>query len=218
MKAKLLLLEDDEILSETLIDMLETHRFSVTHVSTGKEAIDATFGEAFDLLILDVNVPGIDGFSLLESLRDAGVSKPAIFITARTDIASLAHGFDVGADDYLKKPFDFDELLIRIDALLKKAFHTRSDEITVGAFRYLMGRNELYEKNSYIPLPPAQLKLVKLFFQQRGHTVPKEVLLQTLAEGEEASEGALRVHIAKLRKIGLPILTVKGTGYRLETA
>jgi len=218
MKAKLLLLEDDDVLSETLVDMLESHGFSVTHVVTGEDAVDATFHERFDLLILDVNVPGLDGFTLLESLRDAGVTTPAIFITARTDIASLAQGFDVGADDYLKKPFDFDELLIRIDALLRKAFHTRADEITVGTFRFLAGRNELYKKETYIPLPPSETRLVKLFFQHRGHTVSKEMLLEALAEGEEASEGALRVHIAKLRKIGLPLLTVKGTGYRLETA
>jgi two-component system response regulator QseB len=216
MSAKILLLEDDDVLSETMVDILESRGFSMRHVATGEEALDATFQENFDLLILDVNVPGIDGFDLLKSLRGGGVTTPAIFITARTDIASLAHGFDVGADDYLKKPFDFDELLIRIDALLRKSFHTHADEITVGAFRYHIGRNELYKKAEYIPLPPAELKLARLFFQHRGETIEKTRLLEVLGDGAEASEGALRVHIAKLRKIGLAIMTLKGIGYRLE--
>ncbi|WP_353662851.1 response regulator transcription factor [Hydrogenimonas sp. SS33] len=217
MRAKLLLLEDDDVLSETLVDLLENHDFSVEHAISGEEAIEKSFEKHFDLMILDVNVPVMNGFELLKSLRDAGVTTPAIFITARTDIASLAHGFDVGADDYLKKPFDFDELLIRIDALLRKSFHSRADEIDVGAFRFYVGRSELYRETDYIPLPPSELKLARLFFQHRGHTVEKIRLLEALGDGTEASEGALRVHIAKLRKIGLPILTVKGVGYRLET-
>ncbi|BBG65741.1 two-component response regulator [Hydrogenimonas sp.] len=218
MTAEILLLEDDDVLSETLVDLLESRGFTIVHTVTGEEALNATFEKRFDLLILDVNVPGIDGFELLEGLRDAGITTPAIFITARTDISSLAQGFDAGADDYLKKPFDFDELLIRIDALLRKAFHTRSDEITVGEFRFNIGKNELYRQAEYIPLPPAELRLVRLLFQHRGETLEKNFLLETLGDGAEGSEGALRVHIARLRKLGLPVLTVKGIGYRLERA
>jgi len=217
MTATILLLEDDEVLGETMVDLLEGKSFRVVHVVTGEEALEATFDTPFDLLILDVNVPGLGGFELLKSLREAGVTTPAIFITARTDIASLARGFEVGADDYLKKPFDFDELLIRIEALLRKAFYSYADEIEVGDFRFHIGKNELYRRAEYIPLPPAELRLVRELFSQRGQTVVKESLLETLSDGGEASEGALRVHIARLRKIGLPILTVKGTGYRLET-
>ncbi|BAF69233.1 response regulator transcription factor [Nitratiruptor sp. SB155-2] len=218
MKTKILLLEDDNVLSETMVDILESRGFSIKHVISGEEALDATFQEEFDLLILDVNVPTINGFDLLKNLRDGGITTPAIFITARTDIDSLAQGFEVGADDYLKKPFDFDELLIRIEALLRKTFHTRADEIVIGDFRFYIGKDELYKNGDYIALPPAELKLTRLFFQQRGHTIEKSLLLETLNEGTFASENALRVHINRLRKIGLPILTVKGIGYRLETS
>jgi DNA-binding response OmpR family regulator len=217
MTATILLLEDDAVLGETMVDLLEGKSFDVVHVATGEEALEATFDTPFDLLILDVNLPGLGGFELLKSLREAGVTTPAIFITARTDIASLARGFEVGADDYLKKPFDFDELLIRIEALRRKIFHSYADEIAVGDFRFHIGKNELYRQAEYIPLPPAELRLVRELFSRRGQTVLKESLLETLSDGGEASEGALRVHIARLRKIGLPILTVKGTGYRLET-
>jgi DNA-binding response OmpR family regulator len=214
-RTTILLLEDDDVLAETLIDLLEARGFAVTHAIGGEAALDATFSNRFDLLLLDVNVPGLDGFTLLSELREAGVETPAIFITARTDIASLSHGFKIGADDYIKKPFDFEELAVRIDALLRKAYHTPQNRVRAGAFEFDIEKTELYGPDGYVPLPPASLKIVRLLFKERGHTVPKEALLEALSEGEESSEGALRVHIAKLRKLGLPIETVKGVGYRL---
>ena len=117
---KLLLLEDDHMLAESLIELLESENFDIVHVLNSQKALDKTFLQKFDLLLLDVNVPLFNGFELLKSLRDSGDKTPAIFLTALTDIASLSKGFDAGADDYIKKPFDFDELLIRINAILKK--------------------------------------------------------------------------------------------------
>ena len=117
---KLLLLEDDQVLAESLIELLESENFDIVHVLNSQKALDETFLQKFDLLLLDVNVPLFNGFELLKSLRDSGDKTPAIFLTALTDIASLSKGFDAGADDYIKKPFDFDELLIRINAILKK--------------------------------------------------------------------------------------------------
>jgi len=216
--SKILLLEDDEVLSETLLELLESEGFALTHVADGEEALDATFVSRFDLMILDVNVPFIDGFKLLKSLRESGDMTPAIFITARTDIASLSRGFEVGADDYIKKPFDFDELLVRIHALLRKSYHTYAGEIVVHPFRFVIDKDELYKEGVFIPLSPYELKITKLLFQNREKTVPKHQIFDYLSEGEEMSEGALRVHINKLRKLGLPISTVKGIGYRLASA
>jgi len=216
--SKILLLEDDEVLCETLVELLEDEGFEVTHMVDGEEALDATFMRHFDLMILDVNVPFIDGFALLESLRGGGDMTPAIFITARTDIASLSRGFEVGADDYIKKPFDFDELLIRIHALLRKSYHTYANEIVVHPFRFVIEKDELYKEGAFIPLSPYELRITKLLFQNKEKTVPKYQIFDYLSEGEEMSEGALRVHINKLRKLGLPILTVKGIGYRLASA
>ncbi len=110
--ASILLVEDDTTLAETLMDLLAYEDFHVTWVSDGQKALDATFVERFDLMLFDVNVPFVNGFELLKLLRESGDDTPAIFITALTDIASLSQGFEVGADDYLKKPFDFVELLI----------------------------------------------------------------------------------------------------------
>ncbi len=216
--SKILLLEDDEVLSETLIELLESENFEVLHVEDGEMALDATFVSKFDLLLLDVNVPFLNGFELLKSLRESGDMTPAIFITALSDVASLSQGFEVGADDYIKKPFDFDELLIRINALLKKQYHTYSNEITVGDFRFVIEKDELYSGSKFIPLPPYELNIARILFQNLNKTVQKEYLLDVLGDGKEMSEGALRVHMTKLRKIGLPIDTIKGIGYRLENS
>ncbi len=215
---KILLLEDDTILSETLIELLESERFLITHVDDGQKALNTTFSEYFDLFLFDVNVAYLSGFELLKSLRESGDKTPTIFITALTDIASLAYGFEVGADDYIKKPFDFDELLVRINALIRKSYHSYSDRIQVGKFHFSIEREELYHENIFIALSPLELKITKLFFQNIDITLQKEILLEYLGDGKEMSEGSLRVHINKLRKLELPITTIKRVGYRLASS
>jgi len=215
---KILLLEDDLILSETLIELLESEDFEVFHVVDGEKALNATFTQQFDLFLFDVNVAYLNGFELLKSLREAGDMTPAIFITALSDIASLSYGFEIGADDYIKKPFDFDELLVRIHALLRKSYHSYTDELTIDDFRFAIEKEELYKGKDFIALSPYELKITKLLFQNLNATVKKELILEYLGEGKEMSEGSLRVHINKLRKIGLPIATVKGIGYRLASS
>lgn len=216
--SRILLLEDDAVLSETLVELLENEKFEVMHVGDGDMALDESFIQHFDLLLLDVNVPFLNGFELLKSLRESGDMTPAIFITALTDVASLSHGFDVGADDYIKKPFDFDELLVRIHALLRKSYHTYANEIKVDNFRFLIEKDELYLGGNFIPLPPYELQITKLLFQHLNKTLLKEHLLESFNLGKEMSEGSLRVHINKLRKVGLPITTLKGIGYRLASS
>ncbi len=213
---KILLLEDDEILYETLIELLEAEGFDVVHVKDGQEALDATFVSQFDLMLLDVNVPFINGFELLKELRESGNATPAIFLTALTDISSLSRGFEIGADDYIKKPFDFDELLVRIRALLKKQYNGTKAEI--GDFVFDIEKEELYRNGKFIKLTPYETTITKILLKNRGNTVSKYELLDLLNEGEEMSEGALRVHINSLRKIGLPIITIRGVGYRFEKA
>ena len=216
--ARLLLVEDDINLAETLVELLEMERFEVTWVGDGESALDATFMNAYDLFLFDVNVPFIDGFELLESLRKSGDETPAIFITAMSDIASLSKGFEVGADDYIKKPFEFDELLVRINSLIRKRLKIKENIINIEDFNFHIDTNELYQNRKFIALSPIELKLTTLFFKQLNTTITKENILMELSDGEESSEGALRVHINKLRKHGLPIHTIKGIGYRLAAS
>jgi DNA-binding response OmpR family regulator len=131
-------------------------------------------------------------------------------------MSSLAKGFASGANDYLKKPFDIDELLIRVQALIRQNHQSRKNIISYQAFSFHIDSGELYKNKTYTPLTEYEQRLVKLFFKQRGKTLSKGEILFEFSQGEEASEGALRVRINKLRNIGLPIQTIKGVGYRLE--
>ena len=217
--ARILLLEDDKILSETLCELLEVEGYDVILAADGNSLLDITANGSFELMLFDVNVPDYNGFELLSMLRNSGNKTPCIFLTSLSDIASLSKGFEVGADDYLKKPFDFDELLVRIGALLRKSFAAEENEVLYKGLKYKITTNELFTlENKLIPLAPQEQKLLGLFFKRIDETITKNDLLYELDSDGESSEGALRVYIAKLRKIGLEIQTIKGIGYRLVKA
>ncbi len=213
--ARILLVEDDLILSETLSELLQTQGYDVTLASSGNEALEVTYEQSFEIMLFDVNIGDFNGFELLKTLRESGNAIPCIFLTSLSDIASLSRGFEVGADDYLKKPFDFDELLVRIQALLRKSFASKENEIEYGDLVYKITNNELLKDNEFIPFAPLEAKLLSLFFKRINETITKQELLYELDSVNESSEGALRVYITKLRKSGLEIQTIKGTGYRL---
>lgn len=213
---KILLLEDDPILTETLVELLESENFQVTHASDGEQALDATFNQRFDLMLLDVNVPLLSGFEMLKELRESDDKTPAIFLTALTDIASLSQGFDIGADDYIKKPFDYDELSVRIHALLRKSYESYSNEITIDDFTFKIDTHELYKSKEFIHLSSIESTLCNLFFKNIDKILSKDEIFHSL--DREISDGSLRVHITKLRKVGLNITSIKGIGYRLASS
>ena len=120
MSIKILLLEDDLLFGESIADVLEEEGFEVSLCRNGQEALDETYKNQFDLYLLDINVPLIDGLSLLKELRRANDLTPSIYLTSHQEIETLSQAFEIGADDYLKKPFHTDELLVRIHALLRR--------------------------------------------------------------------------------------------------
>ena len=217
--ARILLVEDDVILSETLVELLEFEGYDVSLAGSGNEALELSSKGEFELFILDVNIPDFNGFELLEMLRNANNLTPAIFLTSMNDIKSLSRGFELGAEDYIKKPFDFDELIVRIKAILRKSFDSKSDEMNYGELVYKISTNELIDLNGkVIIVRPQEKKLLQIFFKHIDKTLAKEDLLYELGSENEASEGALRVYLTKLRKLGLVIVSQKGVGYKLATA
>ena len=216
--ARILLVEDDEILSETLTELLEDEGYHITLVKGANDALSTTYEAGYDLFLFDVNIEDFDGFKLLEMLRDSGDKTPAIFLTSLSDIASLSKGFEVGGDDYIKKPFDFDELLVRIQSQLRKSFGSKNNEVVYKDLIYKISTNELLNNGSLILLAPLEQKLLSLFFRRLDETVTKQEILYELDNTNESSEGALRVYIHKLRKVGLDITTIKGVGYRCVKA
>ncbi len=204
MKAKLLLLEDDSALNETITEYLEEKGYEVVSVFDGDEAQDRVYETPFDLLLLDVNVPGIDGFSLLKAARETGTKTPAIFLTSRSALADVEDGFESGADDYLRKPFALKELLLRIENLLKRNFyHDNIDKIELGEGLYYDSASLTLSKNGEtVTLGDKESRLLKLFIQRRGELIVHEVIKEQLwGFDEEPSDDALRTYIKHLRQI-----------------
>ncbi len=218
MSYRILLLEDDELFCETLCDFLQEEDFFVRSVSNGQEALEEVYKNSFDLFLLDVKVPKINGFDFLKLLRDSGDETPAIFITSLTSIESLSKGFLVGGDDYLKKPFELEELLIRINALLKKRKKEELFKID-DTFTLDIKRKQLYKNGEILDLHLKDIQLLTLLVQNKGKVVTKDMILQTLwPPGEEPSFGAIRVYVNNLKKIFSKerIKNIRGIGYKFE--
>ncbi|MFT7003949.1 MAG: DNA-binding response OmpR family regulator [Sulfurimonas sp.] len=213
---KILLLEDDLILGDTISDILENAGFEATWVKDSQVALHHTFSNNYNLFLFDVNVPFINGFELLKELRESGDITPAIFITAKVDIDSISKGFDVGADDYIKKPFELEELIIRINAQIKKSFKSYSNNILYKDLSFDIEKEKIYKDKVELHLTPSEYKLFELFMKNIGRTILKEEILYHIHNGDEGSEATLRVQISKLKKVGLEISNSRGVGYRCE--
>jgi len=220
-KAKLLLLEDDVSLNETLQEYLSEHGYDVVSVYDGFSAEEKIFEESFDLLLLDVNVPEIDGFSLLKRVRKAGVVVPAIYMTSRNAMEDVENGYESGGDDYLRKPFELKELLLRIQSILRRNFfHHPSERMVLGAgLSYDVQQSRLYRDDEVILLGDKEARLLKLLIQSKGEVVVHEVLREQLWDFDETpSDDALRTYIKNLRKtVGKErIVSHKRLGYQFS--
>lgn len=218
-KAKLLLLEDDVNLNDTINEFLEENGFEVQSVYDGEEANEKIYESRYDLFLLDVNVPGINGFELLKNLRQNGDKTPAIYLTSLNSVDDLSIGYESGCDDYIRKPFALQELLLRIQTILKREFfHEKSNTIEIDShLLYDVGSNELQKNGQSVRLQNKEAILLKLFLQRRGEIISHETILDTLwGYDEVSSDDALRTYIKNLRKIiGKEyIISVKKLGYK----
>ena len=216
MLSKLLLLEDDALFGETLVDLLEDAGYEVALFLNGKDALDATFCVKYDLYLLDINVPLLDGVSLLSALRKADDKTPAIFLTSHTDKAMLKKSFLSGGDDYLTKPFDSDELLLRLEALLKRSRQNISQHI--GAFEHDATHKSISYQERVLELSKKEYELLVILLNNHNQNVTKESILEELwSANDGGSEGAIRVYINRLKQM-LPevkIENIRGIGYKL---
>jgi len=222
MKAKILLLEDDLTLSETVVEYLEDNDFDVVPVYDGEIASDIMYEKNFDIFLLDVNVPHINGFDLLKQKREQGVKTPAIFITSLNSIDSLECGYESGCDDYIRKPFALKELLFRIENILKRGyFHETNSKIKIDKnIEYDTNTNQLYVNNKEYQINNKEAELLKLFLQNKNEVVVHEKIYDTLWQYEETpSESALRTYIKNLRKIigKEKIVSIKKLGYKFTS-
>lgn len=221
MKTKLLLLEDDPNLSESVSEYLEEQGYSVTCVYDAATAEDTLYEQKFDLLLLDVNVPGGDGFSLLKNSRKEGNATPAIFITSRNAMCDVEEGFESGGDDYIRKPFALKEMLLRIQTILKRNFyHNPTDALTLAKGVTYDIDNQILSVNGEIQnLQLKEHKLLKLFIQHRNELLSHEMIMEHLWDYDETpSDGSLRTYIKTLRKLlgKESIVSHKRLGYQFR--
>ncbi len=222
LKARILLLEDDANLNETITEFLEEAGYEVESAYEGFEAEEKLYESKFDLLLLDVNTPGLNGFEVLEGARERGVDAPAIYITSLSSVDDLEKGYDSGCDDYIRKPFVLRELLIRMETLLRRGFyHERKEYIEISnIIKYDIQSNLLVVDEKSVSLGNKESKLLKLFMQYQGEVLSHERIYTHLWDfDEEPSDTALRTYIKNLRKIvgKDKIVSIKKQGYKFIT-
>ncbi len=213
---KVLVLEDNELLLETLEDFLENEGFEIDLAKDGEEALRLSYKNSYNLYLLDIKVPLVDGIEFLRELREYGDETPAIFITSSTDKESITKGYEAGCDEYIKKPFDLDELLMRIKAVLKRIEPEENIKIDEN-YSYNIKRKRLLKNNQEIKINLKDLQLLELLLKNKGKVVTKEMIKDELWQNEElVSSGALRVYINNLKKIfgKDAIENIRGLGYR----
>ncbi|MGA1933340.1 response regulator transcription factor [Arcobacter sp. YIC-464] len=209
-KLKILLLEDDSVLAASMVDLLEEENYEVTLVNDGEEVLEATYENKYDLYLFDINVPLLNGKETLKLLRDAQDNTPTFFITALIDTKSTLEGFNSGCDDYIKKPFEPEELLARIKATLKR----RNPTIKYKNISFDLLENRVFQDEVEVALGSVEKDVFSLLIRNIGLTVNKTTFFDYM---NKPSDTALRVLISKLKKtLDLDITNIKGIGYKLE--
>ncbi len=222
MKNRILLLEDDLTLNETIVDYFEEHDFEVVATYDGEEAQEIIYEEKFDLFLLDVNVPSMNGFELLKKVRKEGNMTPAIFITSLNSMDSLEEGFDSGCDDYIRKPFELKELLLRVQTIIKREFSKEKTTLIKidEHINFDTNTNELIKDGEIVQLNFKEQKLLKFFLQNSDELLVHDRIYDYVWDyDEQYSDNSLRTYIKNLRKVlGKDrIVSLKKLGYRFNS-
>jgi two-component system response regulator QseB len=216
---RLLLIEDDVALGEGIHQALNREGYTVDWVKDGGSGLHALLSEEFDLAILDLGLPKLDGLSVLRRLRETGSSLPVLVLTARDATEDRIAGLDAGADDYLIKPFDLNELKARLRALLRRSAGRAQVAIEHAGIRLDPATQQVSYNASPVSLTPKEYQLLHELLSPPGRVMTRERLIQLLyGWNEEAESNTLEVHIHHLRKkfSSELIRTVRGVGYLVE--
>jgi len=222
-KPRILYLEDDPDLGEITTDMLIRMNFSIMWVNNGTEGLEAIMKENFDIIIADIMMPQLDGYSFLKQIRDMNNHTPLILISARVLTEDVLKGFSLGADDYMRKPFSIEELSARIHRILKCSSPktNSSNNIIIGSYEYNHSTYKLTYKDKEIMLSPRSGEILYRLATSKDSFLPrKETLLELWGDDHFFNGRSLDVFISKLRKYlsedpRISIINIRATGYRL---
>jgi len=226
-EAVLLYAEDDLTLAELTIEHLENHGFTVIHAKTGKEALQHLAHRNVDLILLDVMMPGQDGFAVAETIRQDDTLTPILFLTAKSQKEDKLAGLRLGADDYITKPFSMEEVVLKIQVFLRRSGHTQQQaakKVTFGAFVFDIDKRLLNCQEETFSLTHKEASILRLLCLNAGQVVKRdEILISVWGDNSYFNGRSLDVFMSKLRKLlkadtESEIISVHGVGYRLVTS
>jgi len=217
---KILILEDESVLALSIKEFLEDSGYEVDCYGNSDDAYDAIYDYNYDLILLDVKVPGEkSGFEMLEQLRSDGKKTPAIFITSLTDIDDLSRGYECGACDYIRKPFDLAELKLRVEQVVKThCFGSEDTRIALpNGYEYDVKRMKLLYHGESVKLAKTETKILELLIKHRGSSVGCELFWEEIW-GEWVDPANIRVQVGNLRKKLKTdfIKNIRGVGYSID--
>jgi len=218
---RILIVDDDTVVAGGVARILESEGFAVDTVARGEQAILAAAQERFDLVILDVGLPGMDGFEVLRRLRTEAQRVPVLLLTARDAVDDRVHGLDLGADDYVAKPFAMSELAARVRALIRRSQAQAGPKVVHGPLMLDTVARRAFLTGEPLELAGREWAVLEVLLAKVERVVSKEAIIQAVANwGEELSLNAIEVYVsrlrAKLEPAGIRIRTVRGFGYMLQ--
>jgi len=217
---RLLIVEDDDLVADAIARGLIAANFAVQRTASAEAALAALAGEDFDLAVIDVGLPGTDGLSLVRRLRNAGKALPTLILTARCTLADKVKALDLGADDFLSKPFEPAELAARCRALVRRSSGAQQGTVRMNRLSVDLASKRLCVDEAEVELTAREWLVLEYLVRRTGLIVPKERLQQALANADQdITANAVEVHISRLRgKLGQAavIRSLRGLGYRLE--
>ncbi len=220
---RILIAEDDQKLLKSLLHIFEMNKFTADGVTNGDEALAYAMTGEYDGLVLDIMMPGMDGLEVLKRLRAAHITTPALFLTARTEVAQRIEGLDAGADDYLSKPFSTQELLARVRAMLRRKDQYAPELLEVEDTVLNRSTYELVRGNRSCPLSSKEYQILEILMEKPFTIIPTEQLITHIwGWNTEVDTSVVWVHISNLRKkvekirAPLQIRFVRNAGYILE--
>lgn len=213
---RVLIVEDDDILANVLKEGLEEEGYAVDIATNGEDGLYMAEVTPYDVVILDIMLPELDGWTVLERLREKGVQTPVLILTAKDDISDKVKGLDKGADDYITKPFEFSELLARLRALIRRATGRRNPIIKIGNIMINTSSHQVYKDGKEVPLSSKEYAILLYLVTNMGRVVSREELTEHVYDWEKSIESnIIDVYINYLRKkLSKDLIeTVRGVGY-----
>ena len=218
---KVLVVEDDAVLSAALVRALGQAAYAVDAVANGEAANAALATAEYDLVVLDLGLPGLDGLEVLKRLRDRRSRVPVLILTARDTLDERVQGLDLGADDYMTKPFDLPEFEARVRALVRRGQYNAGSDLTHGRLRLDTTARRLFHDGIPLEMSAREFALTELLLARQGRVVSKEQIIdQMFGFGDDVGTNAIEVYVHRVRRklepYGVAIRTVRGMGYLLD--